>query len=404
MAVYKQPKSKYWWYKFTWNGEQIRESTKQTNKRVAEQIEAAHRTSLAKGEVGIRDKKPAPTLAAFADNDFLPFVRSSKSEKPNTIRFYENSIGNLKAYRKLADVPLDAITHDEIHGFIMNRQGQRQQRRGGKALEVSTINRDLATLRRMFHLAEEWGTVRTILPKVKLLPGENQRERVLSVEEESTYLEAAAQLGRGIEQDYDAALIGIRATLRGEQPRKPDAFLLRDVTTTLIDCGLRPEECFRLQPSNIREGAVWIYRGKQKASRRRIKMTTRVHAIFEMRLSTTNPDGWLFPAPTKSGHVEPSSLVKQHAKAIKASGVAAFELYVLRHTCLTRWAKWMDPFTFHRVAGHADMKTTMRYVHPSDADMDEAIIKARDAQGGHTTRHTHENDGSVQTVVGPVIN
>ena len=40
----------------------------------------------------------------------------------------------------------------------------------------------------------------------------------------------------------------------------------------------------------------------------------------------------------------------------------------------------MDPFTFHRVAGHTDMKTTMRYVHPSDADMDEAIMKAREAQ------------------------
>jgi hypothetical protein len=35
--------------------------------------------------------------------------------------------------------------------------------------------------------------------------------------------------------------------------------------------------------------------------------------------------------------------------------VAPFELYVLRHTCLTRWAKWMDPCTFRRVAGHADM-------------------------------------------------
>jgi spore germination protein GerM len=45
--------SKYWWYKFVWNGEPIRESTKQTNKRVAEQMEAAHRTALAKGEVGI---------------------------------------------------------------------------------------------------------------------------------------------------------------------------------------------------------------------------------------------------------------------------------------------------------------------------------------------------------------
>ena len=35
MAVYKQPKSKNWWYKFTWNGDVIRESTKQTNKRAA---------------------------------------------------------------------------------------------------------------------------------------------------------------------------------------------------------------------------------------------------------------------------------------------------------------------------------------------------------------------------------
>jgi len=40
--VYKQAKSKNWWYKFNWNGEQIRESTKQTNKRVAGHMEAAH--------------------------------------------------------------------------------------------------------------------------------------------------------------------------------------------------------------------------------------------------------------------------------------------------------------------------------------------------------------------------
>ena len=65
--VYKQPKSKYWWYKFRWRGELIRETMKQTNKRVAEQMEAAHRTSLAKGEVGIRDKKPDATLKEFAE-------------------------------------------------------------------------------------------------------------------------------------------------------------------------------------------------------------------------------------------------------------------------------------------------------------------------------------------------
>lgn len=386
--VYKQAKSKNWSYRFMWNGELIRQSTKQTNKRVAEQMEAAHRTALAKGEVGIRERKPAPTLAHFAENEFLSFVRTTKAEKPNTVRFYENSVANLKTYPRLAQLSLDKITHDAIRDFIAHRQNHKQQRRDGKPLEVSTINRDLATLRRILNLAVEWGKISTVPPKIRLLAGENQRERVLTAEEEAAYLKAPAQLGQSIEEGYRAALVGIRATVRGQQPRQPDAYLLRDAATILIDCGLRPEECFRLKTENIREGAIWIYRGKRKASRRKIRMTQRVQSILDMRLATTAPDGWLFSAPTRSGHIEPSSLSKQHAKAIKASGVSPFELYVLRHTCLTRWAKWMDPFTFHRVAGHADMKTTMRYVHPSDADLDEAIVKAREAQGGHTSGHT----------------
>ena len=61
MAIYKR--GKVWWYKFTWKTEPIRESTKQSNKRVAEQIEAARKTQLAKGEVNIRDKKPVPTTS-----------------------------------------------------------------------------------------------------------------------------------------------------------------------------------------------------------------------------------------------------------------------------------------------------------------------------------------------------
>jgi len=107
MAIYKQAKSKYWWYKFTWNGELIRESTKQTKKRVAEQMEAAHRTALAKGEVGIRDRKRISTLEQFADDKFLPFVRAMKAEKPRTVTFYETTVANLKLFGKLAKLPLD---------------------------------------------------------------------------------------------------------------------------------------------------------------------------------------------------------------------------------------------------------------------------------------------------------
>lgn len=60
MPIYKRGKK--YWYHFWFNGEHIQESTKQGNPRVARQMEAAHKTSLAKGEVGIRDRKQPPSL------------------------------------------------------------------------------------------------------------------------------------------------------------------------------------------------------------------------------------------------------------------------------------------------------------------------------------------------------
>src|SRR5580704_18006238 len=110
MAVYKQPKSKYFWYKFTWNGEQIRESTKQTNKRIAEQMQAAHRTALAKGEVGIRERRTVPTLRQFAEHDFLPYVRSTFALKVKTLAYYENGVERLLAFERLANERMDALT------------------------------------------------------------------------------------------------------------------------------------------------------------------------------------------------------------------------------------------------------------------------------------------------------
>lgn len=77
--------------------------------------------------------------------------------------------------------------------------------------------------------------------------GENHRERVLSFEKEAAYLDAAADVGNNIEEAYKTALKGIRAQERGQQPKRPDSYLLRDVATVLIDCALRPEECFRLK-------------------------------------------------------------------------------------------------------------------------------------------------------------
>ena len=112
MAVYKR--GRVWWYKFTWKGEPIRESTKQTNKRVAEQIEAAHKTSLAKGEVGIREKKRAPTFGEFRDKQFLPWAESTFSAKRKTWLYYRNGVRRLRDFSPLASVPLDDRTISEL--------------------------------------------------------------------------------------------------------------------------------------------------------------------------------------------------------------------------------------------------------------------------------------------------
>src|ERR1051325_1327939 len=116
MAVYKQKKSNKWWYKFTWNGELIRESTKQTNKRVAEQMEAAHKTALAKGEVGIRERKPIPTLRQFAEGDFLPYVRSTFAAKVKTKEYYEYGVKSLLKDAKLAGERAGGLTSEKGAG------------------------------------------------------------------------------------------------------------------------------------------------------------------------------------------------------------------------------------------------------------------------------------------------
>ena len=359
MAIYKRGKT--YWYKFMWRGESIRESTKQGNPRVARQIEAAHKTTLAKGIVGIRERRPVPTLAEFAERDFLPFAYSTFAAKPKTLEYYTNGVKNLLAYEALVKMPMSAITTEKIRGHVAKRQNQ--------GLQVSSINRELEVLRWMLRLASEWGKVEKAPPRVSMLSGERHRERVLTREEETVYLDAAPPLAR-------------------------------DVAAILFDCGLRPGECFSLRPENYRDGSIHILDGKTKAARRRIPVTQRVASILDMRLTSLEGD-WIFPAPTKSGHIEKSSLRKQHRRACKESDVEAFVLYSIRHTCLTRWAAYMDPHTLAYLAGHSDMATTRRYVHPEDHTVREAMERAR---SGHKIGHSGTAAVPRQNVEQPTIN
>jgi integrase len=329
--------------------------------------------------VGIRERKPAATIRQFANRDFLPFCRSTFAAKLKTLGYYENGTARLLEYAAVADESLDTINTEKIAGYARRRQDA--------GMKVSTVNRELQVLRRMFALAMEWGKVERVLPRVKMIPGEAHRDRVVSVNEEKAYLDAARSIGIAALEAYQCALAGIRATERHQVPIKPrDPFLLRDAATILLDCGIRPDECFRLRWENHQNGVIEITYGKTDNARRRIPLSQRAQSILEMRRSHVEGP-WIFPAPTKSGHIEPSSLQGQHARACALAKLTHFPVYTFRHTCLTRWAPFMDPWTLAYLAGHRDMSITKRYVHPQ-YNTRAAIERARVALSRHSSGHS----------------
>ncbi len=317
---------------------------------------------------GIREKKRESTLGEFIESDVKPYVECRFADKPKTLEYYRAGMKLIAAFQPLQGCPLDSISAEKVGGYVA------KLRDSGHA--VATINRRLEVLRRVLSLAVEWGRVDKLLPKVEMLPGENHRDRVLTSAEEVRYLAAAQQIGEEIIAAYQRALTGIRARLRGEQPIAPqDPYLFRDVTSLLLDTGMRPDECYRLRWEHVRDGAIYVPYGKTSNARRVLPLTERAAALIEMRRELASCE-WVFPAPTRSGHIEKSTLKKQHARACRMAVVSPFTMYDLRHTCLTRWAQ-MDPYTLAYLAGHSDFSTTRRYVHPQAETVRAALERVR---------------------------
>jgi integrase len=366
MSIYKR--GGVYWYKFMWQGKLVRESTKQGNDKIARQMESAHRTSLAKGEVGIREKRQCPTLVGFIETRMEPWAkfRFEKTSLKTWRDYYRVGLLAVKNYKPIATMTLDQITSEAVAGFAAHRQSS--------GLQISSVNSSLQVLRRTLRLAVEWGAL-LAAPSIRMLPGARQRERVVTPEEQQRYLAAAAEP-------------------------------VCSVAEVLVDTGLRPEECFRLRWeyftwSNGRYGTLLVTYGKTSAARRVLPMTPRVRAVLENRWELVGKpsEGWVWPAPTHSGHLEGSSVKKQHAKALAASKVRPFVLYSLRHTFLTRLGEsGCDAWTLARIAGHSSVAMSTRYVHPSE----DAVLSAVERLGGHRIGHSQEST-NLQNAVPKVL-
>jgi len=207
MSIFKRGHT--YWFHFFFNGEHVQRSTKQGNARVARDIEAAYRTKLAKGEVGIVDKKPAIKLKDFAGR-FRESVKVRCTEKPLTIKFYNSKLNRLLEFRPLAAARLDRIDEAMVEAYVQVRRTPRPAAKAGdppKVISPASVNRELATLRRLLGLAYEWHLIDRI-PVIKKLPGERSREFVINRKQESEYFMIAPQPLR------DAALLMLESGMR----------------------------------------------------------------------------------------------------------------------------------------------------------------------------------------------
>ena len=268
----------------------------------------------------VEKSEVSPTLAEFCSLRFEPWAKSNfENGYRSTWLWYRSGIKTLLAFQPLASLPLDEIHADQVAEFVAYCQSQHPQ--------ASSVNGSLGVLRRMLRLAVDWGMLEAA-PKIGLVPARWSPERVVTQEEELRYLNAAPQL-------------------------------LAAVATVLIDTGLHPDECYELRWEGItwtdgRNGSLLVSHCKTAAARRVLPMTPRVRAIIEERwIRSRQPwEGWMWPTPNASGHIEHFSLKKDHRKALQISGVRPFLLHSLRHTFQTRLAaSGCDARTLARIAG-----------------------------------------------------
>ena len=345
MAIYKR--GGVYWFHFIFDGRHVQKSTKTKSKAAAREIEAAYRVKLAKGEVGIDEKLPAPNFNE-AMKDFLAWSKNEHATKLSTHKRYVTSSKALLRFFK--DTQLDRITTDSVEQFKQRRIKQKGSRTK-RHLRPATVNRELACLKILFNRLKRIVPLNPV-SESKFLDEDNEQMRVLTPEEEKTYLLAASQP-------------------------------LRDIAMLMVDTGMRPEEVCRIRRENVNleHGFIFNPYGKTKAAKRKIPLSERATQILANRLEKAK-GVYLFRGrgvgDTPILHVN-----RAHTSAVERSGINPFRLYDLRHTWASRAAMaGIDLVTLAAMLGHSKLAMVTRYCHPTEQHQFEAMQKVQNFVAG----------------------
>lgn len=205
---------------------------------------------------------------------------------------------------------------------------------------ISSINRELQTLRAMFYFAIEndWLIKNPFQKKKGIISvaAEIERDRVLTYEEERRLL---------------AACTGRRSHLR-------------PILICALDTGMRRGELLQMAWKDVdfENGQIYIPQSNTKTeTARTVGITSRLRAeLEELKISSaSNPNGKIFGI---------SDNVKNAWKAaLSEAGINDFRLHDCRHTATTRMIASGSPHTeVMKITGHSQIVTFLRYLNVTD--------------------------------------
>lgn len=353
MKVFRPNGTSFWHYEFVLNGKRYHKSTKMKNEREALKVANAAFTALVKGEAGIAEPKPIPTLRAFRE-DFLTAIKAEKQDKPRTVQFYTYSFDSLLKYEPLAGAHLNNIDERVVQKFTVWALARECARDKERTTSVATVNRWRATLRKALRMARRWKVIKSV-PEIPRLRGERERSFVFTEALRKKYDEVAPEpLNSFVQLSCE---IGI---CEGE---------MIDLLKADVHVRNKADEWGHY-------GYLQIRNGKTEFRKRSLPVTSRAKQILRTWMTKSKGER-VFTREDRVSPVSAYTLIQQQERMRQLLNLPWDAcVHSARHTALTNLGlTGADPFTLQRAAGHANISTTRKYVHPTPRAMADAFRK-----------------------------
>lgn len=219
-----------------------------------------------------------------------------------------------------------------------------------KGRTVATANRVAATWNHMAGWLYDNGKIATPLPRMKSVKEDNRRDFIFSADAEKAILDTAAK-------DVN-----------------PRIWLFMKMG---FGTSMRHSEILSTRYDDL-DVARRRLRVKVKGGRWRDQPLPRwlVDLLVEDRDSAEDRDGWIFPSKrSRTGHV--NQLSDQFQRCAIAAGLDSERAtpHAMRHTAVTRFSAAVsgDAAVVKRFSGHLSVQMVLRYTHPSDERIDDAL-------------------------------